>query len=267
MTEARDIARALPDVHAMLNAVRIAPIRVERLAGAGVGVQPGVDSAFASSCKNRVTVYDPGAADLCETLRAAREIYTRAGVGHWFAEIGPGASDEQVASGFAAIGARVVPWVRYPVLAREPVETPALKTAMEVRRVSSAEAKRRVAEIDAIWGRPLNGGPAVTAADLPGYAVVLGFCEGKAVSMGMLLVANGAGYLCAGGTAAECRGRGGQSAVIAERVRIAREMGCRVCISETVSAVMTSQRNLERAGFGVAFEWVMGEVGMASVST
>ena len=49
----------------------------------------------------------------------------------------------------------------------------------------------------------------------------------------------------------------GQSAIIAER-------GCEVCVSETVSAVMTSEDNLRRAGFGVVFEWVMVEVGEAS---
>src|SRR5205085_664579 len=112
-------------------------------------------------------------------------------------------------------------------------------------------AKRHAAEIDAIWDKPGASTGAVAGADRPGYAAVVGFCEGRAVAMGMLLVANGAGYLCGGGTAAEYRGRGGQSAIIAERVRIAREMGCRVCVSETVSAVMTSQNNLERAGFGV----------------
>ncbi len=266
MFEARDIALALPELHAKLNAVRPRPIRVEEFPGARVGVLPGQDSPFASATKNRVTVYDPGAADLAETLRAAREVYVEAGVPHWFAEIGPGATVGQIAGAAMEVGARGVPYVRYPVLVREPGRIAPRDTTLEIRRVNSDEARSHQAELDAIWDRPGGSAAVVNAANREGYAVVLGLCDGRAVAMGMVIAgAGGAAYLCSGGTHKDYRGRGGQSAIIAERVRIAGEMGCRVCISETVSAVMTSENNLRSAGFELAFEWTMLEVGTVSV--
>lgn len=260
----------LPGAHAMLNAVRPAPIRVVELPGARIGVLPGTDSPFASATKNRATVYDPRAADLTGTLRAARKVYAEAGVPHWFAEIGPGATGEEIATAMRTVGARAVPYVRYPALAREPAPVAPKSCSLEVRRASVDDARKHAAEIDAIWGRPGSGTATQNAVGREGYAVVLGFAEGRVAAMGMLIApgrvggsgrARGIGYLSSGGTAEPYRGRGGQSAIIAERVRIAAEWGCDVCVSETVSAVMTSENNLRSAGFGVVFEWVMAEVG------
>lgn len=256
----------------MLHTLREPPLRVVELPGASIRALPGTDSAFASATKNRATIYDPCAADLTETLRAAREMYADAGVPHWFAEIGPGASGEQIAAAMNVVGARAVPYVRYPVLARVPGEMDAVKTSLAVRRVSAEEARAHEAELDAIWGKPGSAAQTMRAVGREGFAVVVAFDGTKAVGMGMLIAPNragvtesevrgGIGYLAAGGTRTEWRGRGGQSAIIAERVRIAREWGCDVCVSETVSAVMTSENNLRRAGFGVVFEWVMVEVG------
>ena len=265
MKTPREIALALPALHAMLNAVRPEPVRIVELAGARIGVRPGEDSPWASATKNRATVYDPRAAKLSDTLRGARSIYAEAGVEHWFAEIGPGAEPGEIEMAMHVIGARRVPYVRYPVLARAPAEAARPATTLEVRPVGAEEAAARVAEIDAIWDRPGASGAAANAAGREGYALVGGFADGRAVAMGMLLVAQTGGlrmgYLASGGTSAAYRGRGGQSAIIAERVRIAREMGCDVCVSETVSAVETSENNLLRAGFARVFEWAMLGVG------
>jgi GNAT superfamily N-acetyltransferase len=266
----REIARMLSGAHAKLNAVREVPIRVVELPGARVGVLPGTDSPFASATKNRATVYDPCAGNLVETLRAAQDVYAEAGIAHWFAEIGPGATSAQITAAMEAVGARAVPYVRYPLLAREPGPVAPKGSAIEVRRASVEDVRTHAAEIDAIWGRPGSGAATQNAVGRDGYAVVLGFAEGRVAGMGMLIApgkvggsgrTRGIGYLSSGGTAELYRGRGGQSAIIAERVRIAHEWGCDVCVSETVSAVMTSENNLRRAGFGVVFEWVMVEVG------
>ena len=273
MRTPREIAGMLREAHAILHELRDVPLRVQERPGASIRVLPGTDSPFASATKNRVTVYDPLAADLVETLRAAQEVYAEAGVSHWFAELGPGATAAQIVAAMKGVGARVVPYVRYPALAREPGEMDAVRTSLEVRRVSAEEARKHEAELDAIWGKPGSAAPTMRAVGREGYGVVVAFDGARAVGMGMLIAPNrvagsarggkcgGIGYLSAGGTIAECRGRGGQSAIIAERVRLAHEWGCQVCVSETVSAVMTSENNLRRAGFETAFEWVMVEVG------
>lgn len=57
-------------------------------------------------------------------------------------------------------------------------------------------------------------------------------------------------------TLPECRGRGIQSAFMRERLRIAQQAGCDLAVTLTMPAT-TSQRNVERAGFRVAYTKVV----------
>ncbi len=58
------------------------------------------------------------------------------------------------------------------------------------------------------------------------------------------------------GTLAEFRGRGIQSAFMQERLRIAQRAGCELAVTLTMPGT-TSQRNVERAGFRVAYTKVV----------
>lgn len=269
MRSPSDIALLLPAAHAMLNSIRAAPIDILELPGARVGILPGDDSPFASATKNRATIYDPTAADLIATLRRARDAYTRARVTHWFAEIAPGSSPAAIAEACAQVSARPVPFVRYPVLARSPGILPPPPTILTSRRASPDEIRRHAPDIDAIWGKPGASAAALNAAGRAGFAVVLARAGDAAVAMGILIAparavggTGGLGYLSSGGTAPAHRRHGAQSALIAERLRIAAEWGCAVCVSEAVVAGdSTSAANLQRAGFHACFDWTMLEIG------
>ncbi len=70
---------------------------------------------------------------------------------------------------------------------------------------------------------------------------------------GGLYSADGVGYLGFAGTLPEHRGRGAQSALLAERIRRAGELGCDVLVTETGERrddrPSNSYRNILRAGF------------------
>ena len=63
----------------------------------------------------------------------------------------------------------------------------------------------------------------------------------------------GGGYLGYAGTAPEHRGKGAQSALLAARIRRARELGCDAVFTETGEQLpdrpSASYRNILRAGF------------------
>ena len=50
------------------------------------------------------------------------------------------------------------------------------------------------------------------------------------------------------------RRRGAQSALIAQRIKKAVEVGCKIVVSETLSIAKRSLSNLQKAGFEVAYE-------------
>jgi ribosomal protein S18 acetylase RimI-like enzyme len=119
----------------------------------------------------------------------------------------------------------------------------------------------RVAE----WGRVLGVGFADGGAPFP-FAVdlarvrsglehsvmMLAVVGGVAAGGAALSMVNGTAHFSGAAVLPEFRGRGIQRALTAERVRVARERGCRLAKLD-VLAGSVSHRNAERAGFRVAY--------------
>jgi ribosomal protein S18 acetylase RimI-like enzyme len=269
MLDARWVSLRLAEAHSLLYSLRVKRPREVRLERAIAYLRPGEDTAFPSASSNKLQVFDPagvGGVDVVETVRAGKRAFDEAGIGHWFVELGAGVTVEMVKRVCAEFGARPRVQVRYPVLAREAGGVVAeARTSLEVVRATEELVRRHAGEIDAVWEKPGAAGSMINAMMRPReFAGVLGMCDGRVVATGLVVMpeeVGGIAYFSAGGTHAEFRGRGGQSALIAERVRIAAERGRSVCVSETVMTVMTSTNNLLRAGFAPVFEWVVVEVG------
>ncbi|HMN40208.1 MAG TPA: GNAT family N-acetyltransferase [Phycisphaerales bacterium] len=270
MLDARSICRSIAEMHSLLCSLRAEPPLQVRFPGATAFMRPGEDSASPSSSANRLMVYDPANVDPVETARLALPAFAAAGIRHWFLEMGAGITAEQARRVTREFGARPRTRVRYPVLARVPAGVPPVETTLEIRRPNVEEVLKHAAEIDAIWSTPGAAASMVNAMARPAnFTPVLGLADGRAVAMGMLVVGDtpgGLAYLSAGGTHPDFRNRGGQSAIIAERVRIAHKLGRDVCTSETVLADSASTANLIRAGFAVVFEWQILEFGHLSTS-
>jgi GNAT superfamily N-acetyltransferase len=73
------------------------------------------------------------------------------------------------------------------------------------------------------------------------------------VGTGMLGVVGSLGWLAAGATLPEARGRGVQTAMLSRRIRDAETFGCHWLTVETREPPDASFRNVERAGFELAY--------------
>ena len=121
----------------------------------------------------------------------------------------------------------------------------------------------RISVVEA-YGFPPEIAPAVWATmGRPGWRHYLGFDGDAPVSSGAMRIDGGIAWLGFGATTEAYRGRGGQSAMFARRLRDARDAGCRLAITETGEETEEnpnpSYRNMLRAGFQLAYarrNWV-----------
>jgi len=99
------------------------------------------------------------------------------------------------------------------------------------------------------WCLPL----AVNLVGRPGWSCYVAYDGEKPAGAGALFVHEGVGWLGLGATLPEFRGRGAQSAVLADRIEDARKQGCRQITTETGERTndrpSNSYRNILRAGF------------------
>ena len=98
-------------------------------------------------------------------------------------------------------------------------------------------------EVAAIW-RVMAPGMAAT----PGSYLLIGELDGRACSAASLLVTGEAGWMSWASVVPADRGRGIQRALIADRARLAGELGCTVVAAWALAGAHSSA-NLERSGF------------------
>jgi GNAT superfamily N-acetyltransferase len=82
----------------------------------------------------------------------------------------------------------------------------------------------------------------------------MAFDGNRPVAIAALCLFEDLGYLMAASTAETHRKRGAQQALIAKRVERAEQIGCATLVSETLTMLEHSLRNLQRAGFQEMYE-------------
>jgi GNAT superfamily N-acetyltransferase len=99
------------------------------------------------------------------------------------------------------------------------------------------------------WCKPL----AANVVGRPGWSCYVAYDGERPAGAGALFVHEGVGWLGLGATLPEFRGRGAQSAILADRIEDARKQGCRRITTETGERTndrpSNSYRNILRAGF------------------
>ncbi len=85
--------------------------------------------------------------------------------------------------------------------------------------------------------------------------LVLARVDGVAAGTGSLVVDGGVGWLSGDSTLPQYRRRGIQQAIQGHRLRLARDAGCDMAVTEAVPGG-ASQRNMERLGFRIAYTHV-----------
>jgi len=142
-------------------------------------------------------------------------------------------------------------WMLFTRGVEELALQPSDVTVAAVDRTRAADFARIVAEG---YGMPSVIHPLLeTICDRPGWQAFVAEARGLPIGAAALFVADRVGYLGFAATLADFRGRGAQSALLAARIRRARELGCDLVTTETGERVpdrpSSSYRNILRAGF------------------
>jgi GNAT superfamily N-acetyltransferase len=98
----------------------------------------------------------------------------------------------------------------------------------------------------------------------PEALLLLAYVDGKPAGTGELVCEDSVAWLSADATLPQFRGRGVQTALQRERLRIAAKEGCELAVTESTPG-SASQRNMHRHGFVVLYTRV-DLIGPASVS-
>jgi GNAT superfamily N-acetyltransferase len=136
-------------------------------------------------------------------------------------------------------------------------------TALQVRRIASHDATHWADTSARGWSDTpelanFMRGFARIAADAHDTHAFLVEREGEAVAAGSLHLNQGVALLAGASTVPAHRGQGAQGALLAERLRFAREQGADVAMLVAAPG-SASQRNAQRAGFQVAYSRVKFE--------
>ncbi len=132
-------------------------------------------------------------------------------------------------------------------------DVPERPTSLNLVRVGSAEAEAFGRIVATGYGLPDAAADWAAGAYRVGWDCWLALDGDVPAAAAGLYVSEGVGYVGFAATLPEHRGKGGQSALLAERIRHARSIGCDVLVTETGERrddlPSDSYRNLLRAGF------------------
>ena len=130
---------------------------------------------------------------------------------------------------------------------------PKQPTSLTLVRVGPAEAEAFGRIVATGYGLPDAAAPWAAGAHALGWDCWLALAGDEPVAAAGLFASEGVGYVGFAATLPAHRGKGGQSALLAERIRHARAIGCDLLVTETGERrddlPSNSYRNLLRAGF------------------
>ncbi len=215
-----------------------------------VSIDPARQGLHASGNWNRIHLCGAETGLTPEGIEKLVDRFRAAGVNRFFAWLSPGPHMGAIRSWLEHAGFEPrMQWTRYPTLSRDHLRPAAFRTELDVREVTVREvAAARNALGDTMWDEYER------SAGKLGFHHFMAFDRTQPVAIGALAVFEGLGYLTAAATAESHRQRGAQSALIARRIERARALGCTGLAVETLTMLQHSMRNLERAGFRVAYE-------------
>lgn len=168
----------------------------------------------------------------------------------------PGSMDSGLANALVDAGLRPVNWWSILYRLAERVEVPQFE-GVTIEAAGPNDAMEFGSVCAAGFSIATDDEPGVIptiarwVTDIPDFTCYLARCDGEPAAIGVLYCQDELGYLAAAATHPDFRGRGCQTALIAQRIRDAAERGCEVAVVHTGFAT-GSQRNQERAGFQLA---------------
>jgi hypothetical protein len=214
-----------------------------------VTIDPERQAPFASPNMNRVYLCGAEAGMDSGSIRRLIDLFRTAGIERFFVWLSPGPEMDKVRGWLEARGLCRIRHIGYPTLYREVRAPVQFNSDLEVREVSAGEIERVRGQFgETLWPEYAD------TASRQGFFHYMAFDGSRPVAIAALAVFEDLGYLMAARTAESDRQRGAQQALIAKRVERAEQIGCAMLVSETLTMLEHSHRNLQRAGFVEAFE-------------
>jgi GNAT superfamily N-acetyltransferase len=177
------------------------------------------------------------------------ELFAASGVKKFFVWLSPGPDIAAVRGWLEAYGFSRIRHLSYPTLVRSSAEPVRFATELDVHEVSVDDIEAARDQLgETLWQEYAR------SAGKDGFFHYMAFDGKRPVAIAALAIFEGLGYLFAATTREADRGRGAQQALIARRLERAEQCGCSVLVSETLSILEHSLRNLQRAGFRQAYE-------------
>ncbi|MEA2894640.1 MAG: hypothetical protein QOJ84_255 [Bradyrhizobium sp.] len=214
-----------------------------------VTIDPDRQGTAASANLNRVYLCGAESGMAPDSPEHWIELFPAAGVKRFFVWLSPGPDMDVVRGWLDQRGFVRVRWTGYPTLCRSEHTPVQFRTDLEIREVSPAEiAAARDQLGETLWPEH------VRPAGKQGFFHYMAFDGKRPVAIAALCVFEDLGYLMAARTAESDRKRGAQQALIAERIKRAGQIGCSTLVSETLTMLEHSLRNLQRAGFQEVYD-------------
>ena len=244
-------ARLLSGIHRELDRQLLNAELID-LAGGYLTLDPERQSDYPSTNQNRAQflgcAHEPEAADLDEI--AAR--FRAADVSKWFLWFSPCPNEEKIRAWIARSGLHPFRGTGYPTLVHTGRKLPRHDTQLRVGKVGKEALTDVREDLRAIYGAAVD--LYLDSCGKPGFRRYLAFDGQRPVSAGVLYVDEAVAYLMLAATRETGRSRGGQSALIVERVNRALDLGCEYIFAETLYMLKTSLANLLRKGFEIVYD-------------
>lgn len=191
-----------------------------------------------------------------EQLDELVKLYAQAGVSRFFVQVSPAAGPSGVDRFLTETGfSHHNNWVK---LYRDTSPPPPVTTDLMVRQIGSAHADSFGRIVVECFNWPDAAQRWVAeAVGRPGWRHYLAFDGATPVATGALFKSGDQAWVDFAATLLDYRGRGAQAALMAQRIRDARELGCKMLVVETAEDTpqkgAPSFRNMLRLGFQVAY--------------
>jgi GNAT superfamily N-acetyltransferase len=191
-----------------------------------------------------------------ETLDEGLAAFEAAGIRNWCVQVAPGTGSLGAMLTERGWSPRPRLWAKFAYPDGGPESFP---TALDIREIGQADALAFGAVVAEAFGLPRETAGWIAAlVGQPRWKVYAAFDGPVLVAGGALFIDGRTSWLGFGATKPEYRGRGGQGALLATRIKAAREAGCDLITTETgvplPGELGPSYKNIQRVGFRVAYE-------------
>jgi len=201
---------------------------------------------------NRVIGLGVGAPAQRDTIVHFKQVFSDARIDRYFVHIMDDARPNDLKAWLEQ--ENLVPQRRWMKFVHRGGLAPDPDSDLDVRRVDREHGDAFGQIVAASFDMGAASVPALARlTERPKWHIFMGFADGEPAAAGALFIDQGVGWCDFGATSSKFRRRGGQRAMLAARIKCARELGCDLIATETGESVegdpQHSYHNIQWAGF------------------